>query len=48
MCIRDSVLTVYALDHRLSLAPDASPADLMRAVSGRMLAAGTLTGRYSR
>ncbi|GGU87182.1 hypothetical protein GCM10010260_20650 [Streptomyces filipinensis] len=42
------VLTVYALDQRLSLAPDASPADLMRAVSGRMLAAGTLTGRYSR
>ncbi|MEU2717626.1 YbhB/YbcL family Raf kinase inhibitor-like protein [Streptomyces sp. NPDC007205] len=42
------VLTVYALDHRLSLPPDASAADLLRALSGHTLATGTLTGRYSR
>ncbi|MER6031245.1 YbhB/YbcL family Raf kinase inhibitor-like protein [Streptomyces sp. NPDC001851] len=42
------VLTVYALDRRLSLAPDASAAGLLRALSGHTLATGTLTGRYSR
>lgn len=42
------VLMVYALDRRLSLSPDASPADLLRTLSGHVLASGTLTGRYSR
>ncbi|MGW1048542.1 YbhB/YbcL family Raf kinase inhibitor-like protein [Streptomyces sp. NPDC001118] len=42
------VLTVYAGDRRLSLAPGAAPADLLRALSGHTLAVGTLMGRYSR
>ncbi|MFI9804373.1 YbhB/YbcL family Raf kinase inhibitor-like protein [Streptomyces sp. NPDC052301] len=42
------VLTVYAADRRPSLAPDATPADLLRALSGHTLASGTLTGRYGR
>ncbi|MGW2418489.1 YbhB/YbcL family Raf kinase inhibitor-like protein [Streptomyces sp. NPDC001709] len=42
------VLTVYAVDRRVSLAAGASPADLMRALSGHTLATGTLTGRYGR
>ncbi|GHE01459.1 hypothetical protein GCM10010339_20750 [Streptomyces alanosinicus] len=42
------VLTVYATDRRLSLAPDASVSDLLRALSGHTLATGSLTGRYGR
>ncbi|WP_079161796.1 YbhB/YbcL family Raf kinase inhibitor-like protein [Streptomyces fodineus] len=42
------VLTVYAVDRRLSLAADASSADLLRSLSGHTLAVGTLTGRYGR
>jgi Raf kinase inhibitor-like YbhB/YbcL family protein len=42
------VLTVYATDHDPDLAPDATPADLLRALSGHTLATGSLTGRYGR
>ncbi|MEU9477639.1 YbhB/YbcL family Raf kinase inhibitor-like protein [Streptomyces sp. NPDC048191] len=42
------VLTVYAADRRLSLAADASRAQLLRALSGHTLSIGTLTGRYRR
>ncbi|MFG2121303.1 YbhB/YbcL family Raf kinase inhibitor-like protein [Streptomyces sp. NPDC048710] len=42
------VLTVYAVDRRPDLAPDATPTDLLRALSGHTLATGTLTGRYGR
>ncbi|MGW0878220.1 YbhB/YbcL family Raf kinase inhibitor-like protein [Streptomyces sp. NPDC002671] len=42
------VLTVYATDRRPPLAADATPADLLRSLSGHTLATGTLTGRYGR
>ncbi|MEV5873139.1 YbhB/YbcL family Raf kinase inhibitor-like protein [Streptomyces sp. NPDC052101] len=42
------VLTVYATDRRMSLTARASSAELLRALSGHTLAAGTLTGRYGR
>ncbi|MEU1403715.1 YbhB/YbcL family Raf kinase inhibitor-like protein [Streptomyces sp. NPDC005728] len=42
------VLTVYATDGSPDLAPDATPADLLGALSGHTLATGTLTGRYGR
>lgn len=42
------VLTVYAADRRVPLAAGASPAELLRALSGHTLAMGTLTGRYGR
>ncbi|KOV69399.1 YbhB/YbcL family Raf kinase inhibitor-like protein [Streptomyces sp. MMG1121] len=42
------VLTVYATDRRPSLAPGATPDDLLRALSGHTVATGTLTGRYGR
>ncbi|MER6468138.1 YbhB/YbcL family Raf kinase inhibitor-like protein [Streptomyces collinus] len=42
------VLTVYATDRAPRLAPDATEADLLRALSGHTLATGTLTGRYGR
>jgi Raf kinase inhibitor-like YbhB/YbcL family protein len=42
------VLTVYATDRRPSLAPGATPTDLLRTLSAHTLAEGTLTGRYGR
>ncbi|OIJ96221.1 hypothetical protein BIV25_18720 [Streptomyces sp. MUSC 14] len=42
------VLTVYATDRRPALSPDATPADLHKALTGHTLAEGTLTGRYGR
>ncbi|MER6732240.1 YbhB/YbcL family Raf kinase inhibitor-like protein [Streptomyces puniciscabiei] len=42
------VLTVYAVDRRVSLGAGATPADLLRALSGHTLAMGTVTGRYGR
>lgn len=42
------VLTVYAADRRLPPAAGASPAVVLRALSGHTLALGTLTGRYGR
>ena len=42
------VLSVYAADRKLSLAADASPDDVRRALTGHTLASGTLTGRYGR
>ncbi|MEU4033891.1 YbhB/YbcL family Raf kinase inhibitor-like protein [Streptomyces collinus] len=42
------VLTVYAADRAPRLAPGATEADLLRALSGHTLATGTLTGRYGR
>jgi Raf kinase inhibitor-like YbhB/YbcL family protein len=42
------VLTVYAVDRRVSLAAGVSPTDLLKAISGHTLAVGTLTGRYGR
>lgn len=42
------VLTVYATDRLTSLTPDATPADLLRALSGHTLSTGTLTGLYGR
>ncbi|MFF7971024.1 YbhB/YbcL family Raf kinase inhibitor-like protein [Streptomyces sp. NPDC007905] len=42
------VLTVYATDRSPGLAPDAGPADFLRALYGHTLATGTLTGRYGR
>ncbi|MFJ5302375.1 YbhB/YbcL family Raf kinase inhibitor-like protein [Streptomyces sp. NPDC088350] len=42
------VLSVYATDRRLTLAGDASPDDVRRALTGHTLASGTLTGRYGR
>ncbi|MET8579874.1 YbhB/YbcL family Raf kinase inhibitor-like protein [Streptomyces collinus] len=42
------VLTVYATDRAPRLSPDATEADLLRALSGHTLATGTLTGRYGR
>ncbi|MFF4543767.1 YbhB/YbcL family Raf kinase inhibitor-like protein [Streptomyces sp. NPDC001406] len=42
------VVTVYAADRRLDLAPDATPDDVRRALTDHTLATGTLTGRYGR
>ncbi|MQY38510.1 hypothetical protein SRB17_65230 [Streptomyces sp. RB17] len=42
------VLTVYAVDRRVSLGAGASAADLLRVLSGHTLAVGTLTGTYGR
>ncbi|XUL91848.1 YbhB/YbcL family Raf kinase inhibitor-like protein [Streptomyces galilaeus] len=42
------VLSVYAADRKLTLAADASPDDVRRALTGHTLASGTLTGRYGR
>jgi Raf kinase inhibitor-like YbhB/YbcL family protein len=42
------VFTVYALSRGLDLPQGASADDLKRAVSGRVLAAGRLVGRYAR
>jgi Raf kinase inhibitor-like YbhB/YbcL family protein len=42
------VFTAYALADRLDLPNGASAADLKKAVSGRALAEGRLTGRYAR
>jgi Raf kinase inhibitor-like YbhB/YbcL family protein len=39
---------LYALDAELGLAPGATRADLERAMKGRVLAEGILTGKYSR
>jgi Raf kinase inhibitor-like YbhB/YbcL family protein len=42
------VFSVYAVDRSLALPSTASPDDLVRALRGHTLAAGTLTGRYGR
>ncbi|MBK3579953.1 YbhB/YbcL family Raf kinase inhibitor-like protein [Streptomyces sp. MBT65] len=42
------VLSVYATDQRLALATDASPDAVRHALTGHILASGTLTGRYGR
>ncbi|MFI2206316.1 YbhB/YbcL family Raf kinase inhibitor-like protein [Streptomyces sp. NPDC020192] len=42
------VLTAYATAGHLSLSPDTTPDALLKALSGRTLATGTLTGRYGR
>ncbi|MFE0389294.1 YbhB/YbcL family Raf kinase inhibitor-like protein [Streptomyces bungoensis] len=42
------VLTVYATDRPLHLAPDATEQDLLHALAGHTLATGSLTGRYGR
>ncbi|MFF9125155.1 YbhB/YbcL family Raf kinase inhibitor-like protein [Streptomyces sp. NPDC014889] len=42
------VITVYAADRRLDLKPNATAADVRRALSGHTLASGTLTARYGR
>lgn len=42
------VFTLYALDKQLGLAPRASKDDLLKAMSGRVLAQASLTGLYGR
>ncbi|MCW4048564.1 MAG: YbhB/YbcL family Raf kinase inhibitor-like protein [Candidatus Bathyarchaeota archaeon] len=42
------VFTVYALDQYLDLGPGAQRTDLLAAITGHILAKGTLTGTYQR
>jgi hypothetical protein len=39
---------MFALDTKLSLGPDATEADLMKAMDGHILMKGVLVGRFHR